>query len=65
MTLRFKAREVYGRVLYYPACDGSRAILEAAGTKTLTARQLDIFRAHKGFTVIVTSDLDKPGASSG
>jgi len=44
-TLTVTLHEVYGKLLAYPSCEGSKALTKIAGTKTLTASTIRAAKA--------------------
>lgn len=56
MELQFNGKSVFGKSLFYPNCQASKAIAQAFGVKTLTNAQLDTL-SNGGFKVVVTPTL--------
>lgn len=44
-TITFKEKNVYGRLLIYPACDKSNIFAGLLSTKTFTLAQLSLIKA--------------------
>ncbi len=44
MNLSLTHKSVFGRDMYYPACDTSRVICQVGGFKTLTILQIEIMK---------------------
>jgi hypothetical protein len=49
-TITFKERNVYGRILIYPACDKANIFAGLLSTKTFTTGQLSLIESL-GYTV--------------
>jgi len=52
-SITIEAREVYGNIACYPACEMSRLFANIAGTKTLTMDRLRMIEAA-GFEIEIT-----------
>tara|TARA_R110002126_G_scaffold162071_1_gene310029 strand:+ start:813 stop:992 length:180 start_codon:yes stop_codon:yes gene_type:complete len=50
MELFINPREVYGRTLYYPACDQSKLLAKLSGKATFTTETIDIIK-QLGYTL--------------
>lgn len=46
MTIELEPKNVYGRVCYYPLNDLAKAICEVLGRKTLSDKQVKVFKKH-------------------
>lgn len=53
-TITVKARNVYGAIKYYPACDTSRLLCEVAGTSQVTPAMITICKSN-GFEITVAA----------
>ena len=51
-----RAKDVYGRQVYYPADETSRTIAAIAGDKTLTDRVLQLAHAL-GYEIVISQPL--------
>lgn len=58
MSLFFVAKNVYGQMMYYPACEKSKEFLTALGLKTFTK---DAIRAIKalGYELVQSTETVK------
>jgi len=53
MEILVNVKNVYGKTLYYPACEKSRIFAEIAGSKTLT---IDVIEQIKRLGTKVTAE---------
>ena len=57
-SLKLRPREVYGKLLYYPACGDSKLITNLTGRKTFNCNDLKVLR-ELGYVINMEYDQDE------